>query len=215
MAQIFSRAQVFGMRVALIAAVLFLAGAVLIWRIAVAFNPPIEEPIEQPVPFSHAHHVSQVGIDCRYCHTSVETSAFAGMPPTETCMTCHSRLFTDQPMLQPVVQSFEQSKPIRWNRVHDLPDFVYFNHSVHVRNGVGCVSCHGRVDLMPLTRRVKPLTMQWCLSCHRDPAPHLRPRDRVFDLAWEPPEDRALGRTLVEAYHIPVGRLTDCSVCHR
>ncbi len=216
MAQVFSRAQVLGLRVAMIAVVLFAGGAVVVWRIAVAFSPPIEEPIEQPVPFSHRHHVSDVGLDCRYCHTSVEHSAFAGMPPTETCMTCHSRLFTDQPMLQPVIQSFARNKPIHWKRVHDLPDFVYFNHSIHVQKGVGCVSCHGRVDQMSLTRRVKPLTMQWCLSCHRDPAPHLRPRDRVFDLDWQPKGDRrALGRALMRKYHIATARLTDCSVCHR
>ncbi len=216
MAQVFSRAQVFWLKVAIIAVVLFAGAAVLVWRIAVAFVPPLQEPIEQPVPFSHKHHVSDDGLDCRYCHTSVEDSAFAGMPPTQTCMTCHSRLFTDQPMLRPVIESFERDKPIHWKRVHDLPDFVYFNHSIHIHKGVGCVSCHGRVDEMPLTRRVKPLTMQWCLSCHRDPAPHLRPREHVFDLAWQPAGDRrALGRKLMDEYQVATARLTDCSVCHR
>jgi hypothetical protein len=216
MAQIFSRGRVFGLKVAIIAAPLFVAGAVLIWRIASAFAPPLEEPLEQPVPFSHKHHVGDVGLDCRYCHTSVERSAFAGMPPTETCMTCHSRLFTDQPLLRPVIQSFENNTPIHWKRVHDLPDFVYFDHSIHIKNGVGCVTCHGRVDQMPLTRRVAPLTMQWCLDCHRDPAPNLRPRERVFDLDWSPQGDRrALGLALMQTYHIPNRPLTDCSVCHR
>ncbi len=216
MAQVFSRGKVFGLKIIILAVPLFLTGAVLIWRIATAFAPPLEEPIEQPVPFSHKHHVGDVGLDCRYCHTSVERSAFAGMPPTETCMTCHSSLFTDQPLLRPVVMSFADDKPVHWKRVHDLPDFVYFNHSIHIKNGVGCVTCHGRVDKMALTRRVAPLTMQWCLQCHRDPAPQLRPREHVFDLDWKPQGDRrALGLTLMQTYHIPSRSLTDCSVCHR
>lgn len=171
---------------------------------------------EQPVPFSHEHHVSGLGIDCRYCHTAVETSSFAGLPPTQTCMTCHSQIWTDAPMLRPVRESWRTGEPLRWTRVNDLPDFVYFDHSVHVAAGVSCVSCHGRVDRMPLTKRSRPFHMLECLECHRDPARHLRPREHVFDLAWQPSEPQpALGHRLLEAYGIRVEQLTDCSICHR
>jgi hypothetical protein len=170
----------------------------------------------QPVPFSHLHHVGELGIDCRYCHTSVETSAFAGMPPTKTCMTCHSQLFTNAAMLKPVRESLAKTKPLHWTRIYRLPDYVYFDHSVHVNNGIGCSTCHGRVDRMPLTRQAAPLTMAWCLDCHRNPKPALRPRDQIFNMAWQPPadqDDRAQ-RLLVE-YHIQTQHLTDCSRCHR
>jgi hypothetical protein len=170
----------------------------------------------QPVPFSHAHHVGDVGLDCRYCHTGVETAAFAGMPPTTTCMTCHSQLFTDAPMLAPVRLSLAEGQPLRWTRVHRLPDYVYFDHSVHVANGVGCTTCHGPVQTMPLMRQTAPLTMSWCLDCHRDPTPYLRPRDRIFDSEWTPPSDqREQGRRLLAAYQIKTEHLTDCSRCHR
>ena len=170
----------------------------------------------QPVPFSHEHHVGGLGIDCRYCHTSVETSSFAGIPPTETCMTCHSQLWTHAEMLAPVRDSLSSGKPLRWIRVNDLPDFVYFNHSIHINKGIGCVNCHGRVDRMPLTWQAKTLFMPWCLECHRGPERFVRPREHVFDMAWKPSEDQsALGRRLVEQYHIRVGKLTDCYVCHR
>jgi hypothetical protein len=172
--------------------------------------------LNQPVPFSHAHHVGEVGLDCRYCHTSVETSAFAGMPPTTTCMTCHSRLFTNAEMLAPVRQSLAEGKPIRWTRVHRLPDYVYFDHSIHVAKGVGCSTCHGDVAAMPLMRQVAPLTMEWCLDCHRNPAPNLRPRDKIFDTQWTPPGDQAEeGMRLLVEYHIDTEHLTDCSRCHR
>jgi Cytochrome c7 and related cytochrome c len=215
MSQVFSRDQVFALKVGALAAVGLLVIPVLVWGIAVARVAPRNEPIEQPVPFSHKHHVGDVGIDCRYCHTSVEESAFAGMPPTETCMTCHSQLFTGQPMLAPVVQGFARDRPIRWKRVNELPDFVFFNHSIHVHKGVGCVSCHGRLDRMPLTRRVAPLTMQWCLACHRNPVPHLRPREHVFDMDWQPGPDTPGGAVLMARYGVQLDRLTDCSVCHR
>lgn len=172
--------------------------------------------LNQPVPFSHAHHVGEVGLDCRYCHTSVETSAFAGMPPTTTCMTCHSRLFTNAEMLAPVRQSLAEGKPIRWTRVHRLPDYVYFDHSIHVAKGVGCSTCHGNVAAMPLMRQVAPLTMAWCLDCHRNPAPNLRPLDKIFDTQWTPPKDQDdQGKRLLVAYHIDTAHLTDCSRCHR
>lgn len=180
------------------------------WRTEVGYAP------EQPVPFSHEHHVGGLGIDCRYCHTSVETAATAGFPPMETCMTCHSQIWTGAPMLEPVREGYARDVALRWIRVHDLKDFAYFDHSVHVSAGVGCETCHGRVDRMPLTRQVEPLTMQWCLDCHRDPAPALRPREAVFEMGWRPPADRrALGQTLIEAHGIEVGSLDNCYVCHR
>lgn len=144
----------------------------------------VEVAYEQPVPFSHDHHVGGIGIDCRYCHTTVEVSAKAGIPPTKTCMTCHSQVWKDAPMLEPVRASFREDKSIPWVRVHDLPDFVYFDHSIHVNKGVGCESCHGRVDKMPLMWRQNTLNMEWCLSCHRDPTPNLRPKDAIYEMGW-------------------------------
>ncbi|HQZ64818.1 MAG TPA: cytochrome c3 family protein [Planctomycetaceae bacterium] len=136
--------------------------------------------IEQTVPFSHHHHVNDIGIDCRYCHQSVETSAVAGVPPTQVCMNCHRELWKQSDMLAPVRASWKDNQPLVWNRVHDLPDYVYFNHSIHLHKGIGCYECHGRIDEMPLTRQAAPLTMQWCLECHRDPEQHVRPRSLVF-----------------------------------
>jgi len=174
-------------------------------------------PRDQPIQFSHFHHVGGMGLDCRYCHTSVEEAAFAGIPPTRTCMNCHSQIFADAPILEPVRTSFETGRPLRWVRVHDLPDFVYFDHSIHVRKGIGCSTCHGRVDLMPLARQTASLQMEWCLECHRAPERFVRPRDRVFDMTYQPPADQiALGRRLVKQYGIADPRhLTSCSVCHR
>jgi hypothetical protein len=189
--------------------------AIFLWRGVMAYQAGVNDPLEQPVPFSHKHHVTDEGIDCRYCHSSVETSAFAGMPPLSTCMTCHSQLFTDQPVLAPLIRAFQSDVSLRWQRVHDLPDFVYFNHSIHIAKGVGCASCHGQVDQMPLTWRVAPLTMQWCLDCHRAPEQYLRPRDQVFNLHWQAKDQRALGAQLLVSYHIDKRRLTECSVCHR
>ena len=172
--------------------------------------------INQPVPFSHEHHVGEVGIDCRYCHTSVEDGRFAGLPPTKTCMTCHSQLWTNAAMLAPVRESLATDTPIHWNRVNQLPDYVYFDHSVHVRNGVGCTTCHGDIAHMPLTRQAAPLTMRWCISCHLDPAKNLRPPDKIFATDWTPPADQAArGKELMKLYQIHQKHLTDCSVCHR
>jgi len=216
MAQVFQPPLVLALKLGAIAVLLFVFVALLGWRISIAPHPAIGSPVEQAVPFSHKHHVGDVGLDCRYCHTSVETSAFAGLPPTHTCMTCHSQLFTDSPMLAPVIRSFETGIPLQWNRVHDLPDFVYFNHSIHIAKGVGCATCHGPIDRMPLTWRIAPLEMQWCLDCHRAPQKYLRPRDKVFDVDWHPVGDQlVLGRKLLAANHIHVSSLTDCSVCHR
>ena len=184
------------------------------------FQSPNETQVrvvrEQPVPFSHEHHVDQLGIDCRYCHTSVETEGFAGIPPTHTCMSCHSQIWKDSPMLQPVRDSLAKDEPLRWTRVHDLPDYVYFHHGAHVSHGIGCSSCHGRVDKMPLTYKAEPMTMEWCLNCHRHPEKYIRPKEEVFNMAWQPPSDQEeRGRKLINDYHIPVDRLTNCSVCHR
>jgi Cytochrome c7 and related cytochrome c len=172
--------------------------------------------LRQPIPFSHKHHVGDDGIDCRYCHTSVEKSAFAGLPPTTTCMTCHSQLFTNAQMLAPVRTSLAQHKPIHWQRVHRLPDYVYFDHSVHIAKGIGCTTCHGQVETMPLMRQNAPLTMGWCIDCHRDPKPYLRPKSQVFSTTWTPPKDQlAEAKKLLVQYRIDTEHLTDCSRCHR
>ena len=173
-----------------------------------------QQVIEQPVPFSHDHHVGEVGIDCRYCHSTVEKSSFAGMPATSTCMGCHSILFSDAPILEPVRASFRDSKPIEWNRVYDLPDFVYFNHSIHVAKGIGCTTCHGEIGRMPLTWKASSLKMEWCIACHRDPAKFVRPREEVFNPDWEPSTLSSAQRAaLVKEYRIT--SKTSCSVCHR
>ncbi len=181
------------------------------------YNTNQDVHVDQPIQFSHAHHVGGMGIDCRYCHTSVEESAFANIPPTKTCMNCHSQIWLNAPILEPVRASFRDDTPLQWTRVHDLPDFVYFNHSIHVKQGVGCATCHGRVDTMPLMYQASPLTMQWCLDCHRNPAQYVRPRDQVFNMAWQPPAgDPEMGERLVKEYNIAsVGQLTNCSTCHR
>jgi len=171
-------------------------------------------PVTQPVPFSHQHHVGGVGLDCRYCHTSVEKSSFAGIPPTQTCMNCHARLWNDSPILLPVRESFRTGESISWTRVHNLADFVYFDHAVHVAKGVACVTCHGRVDRMPLIWKSASLHMEWCLECHLRPERYLTPREAIFAMDWEPPADReALGRRLVREYNVRTR--TDCSTCHR
>lgn len=215
MSQVFHPRFGFRARLALLGVLVLIVGGCLAWRGMTGDPHRLGEPVAQPVPFSHKHHVGDDGIDCRYCHADVETSAFAGLPPISTCMTCHSQLFTDTPMLRPVVESWRSGRALRWNRVYQLPDFVYFDHSIHVAKGVGCVTCHGRVDRMPLTRRVVSLSMKWCLDCHRDPQKYLRPRDRVFDLDWHAEDPQRLGMRLVRAYRIDTARLTDCSVCHR
>jgi hypothetical protein len=169
---------------------------------------------EQPIQFSHERHVAGNGIDCRYCHTSVETSAFAGIPPTKTCMNCHSQVFANSPYLEPVRSSFRTGESIKWTRVHDLPDFVYFNHSIHVAKGIGCSTCHGRVDRMPLMVQVQSLNMQWCVDCHRAPEKYVRPREAVYQMDYQAPADQAaLGRKLVDEYRIR--KLIGCSTCHR
>jgi hypothetical protein len=165
--------------------------------------------LAQPVPFSHEHHVRGVGLDCRYCHTTVEEGRFAGVPAAETCMHCHAHVFPDAAYLAPVRESWRSGAPLAWQRVHDLADFTYFDHGAHVQAGVGCETCHGRVDRMALTAQGASLTMDWCVDCHRDPAPHLRPTDAVFDVGWRPAGGEAV------AAHADVAADTSCSVCHR
>jgi hypothetical protein len=171
---------------------------------------------DQPVPFSHQLHAGGLKIDCRYCHSGVEVSASAGVPPTQTCMTCHSQIKTDSAALAPVRESFESGVPVAWNRVHDLADFAYFNHSIHIAKGVGCSTCHGNIAEMAKVEQVQPLTMGWCLQCHRNPEQYLRPPESIYDTTWQPPPNQAeQGAALLTSYNIKVGKLTNCSICHR
>ena len=208
-ANTFARASVVG--------VLLLAGGTVGLLIVIGRSSYVtraEEFVEQPIQFSHLHHAGDDGIDCRYCHTSVETSSFAGIPPTKTCMNCHSQIWSTAATLEPVRASFREDRPLRWIRVHDLPDFVYFNHSIHVKKGVGCETCHGRVDQMPLTVQKNSLQMDWCLGCHRAPEQFVRPRSEVFTMGYRPPVPQSvLGPKLVHEYGIQ--SLTTCSTCHR
>ncbi len=171
----------------------------------------------QPVPFSHKHHSGELGIDCRYCHTQVETQATAGLPPTHTCMTCHSEIWTGSEMLAPVRQSLAQDQPLHWTRVNCLPDYVYFNHSIHIAKGVGCSSCHGAVDTMQLTYPAQSFRMEFCLTCHRAPQDYLRPASEIWNMEWTPPPDQAArGAALSREHHVAgPERLSDCSICHR
>jgi len=195
-----------------------LAAAGVVWLVLEVNRSPYVTQAgvarEQPVPFSHQHHVGGLGIDCRYCHTTVEVSATAGIPPTKVCMNCHSQIWLDSPMLEPVRESFRKDRSIEWTRVHDLPDFAYFNHSAHVNQGVGCTTCHGRVDRMPLMWQQASLQMEWCLECHRNPERYVRPQDQVFNVAWEPPDDQLeQGARLVRERQIHPR--TNCNTCHR
>lgn len=170
----------------------------------------------QPVAYSHQQHVGELGLDCRYCHTAVEESNSAGLPSTETCMGCHAQVATDSVALEPVSASLADGEGLAWIRVHDLADYVYFNHAVHVAQGVGCETCHGRIDQMPVVSKAENLQMDWCLECHREPERFVRPRDQVFTMGWEPPVDQAaLGEELIAEHGIRVDGLTDCSICHR
>ncbi len=173
--------------------------------------------VVQDVPFSHQHHVGILGIDCRYCHTAVERSAFAGIPPTKTCMNCHSQIWVGSEMLQPVRESYRTNESLHWKRVYNLPGFVYFDHSIHVQEGIGCSECHGRIDEMPFTYQAPSLLMEWCIDCHRNPEQHIRPREQVFNLKYRHPSDQLeQGRKLVAEYGVkdPTS-LTSCTICHR
>jgi hypothetical protein len=198
--------------------VLVIGGAVyatiIVW---LGFSPKTTDvgyAPKQPVPYSHALHVGQLGMDCMYCHSTVNEAAHAAVPPTQTCMNCHSMVRANSEKLIPVRESYATGMPVEWIRVHDLPDYAYFNHSAHVRRGIGCVSCHGRIDTMEVVYQVEPLSMGWCLECHRNPERHLRPLDTVTQMDWMPDEDQeVLGARLAEMYDInpPV----DCNSCHR
>ncbi len=185
---------------------------------------------QQPVPFSHEHHVGGLGIDCRYCHTSVEEASFAGMPPTKTCMNCHAQIWTNANLLEPVRNSYVSGKPIHWKRVNDLPDYVYFDHSIHIHKGIGCNDCHGPVDRMPLMYPAATLQMEWCMNCHRAPEKFLRPTDQVFNMRYQSPtsrypvvvdgktfvDQRKLGDYLSKKYSVRTAQdITSCSTCHR
>ena len=204
-----SKVSIFGL--------LSLVGGLILLAIVLARSSYVTRQqifVEQPLQFSHMHHVTDDGIDCRYCHTSVETSSFAGIPPTKTCMNCHSVLFANAAFLEPVRASFRDNRPLHWVRVHDLPDFVYFNHSIHIKKGVGCETCHGRIDQMPLTYQQNSLLMEWCVDCHRNPAPNLRPRAEITTMGYRPAKDQAeLGPELMKAYNVHPS--ISCSTCHR
>ena len=219
MAQIFHRSTNTISRVSIYGAV-FIAAALGYLGWAVTESPyftDVNVPREQPVPFSHKHHVTDDGIDCRYCHTSVEKSSFAGIPSTHICMSCHSRLWTTSPMLEPVRLSYQTDKSLEWTRVNALPDFAYFDHSIHINKGVGCTTCHGPIGEMPLTWRANTLYMRWCIDCHKHPERFVRRREDVFKADYQPPHDQlALGRRLVKEYKIKdATQLTDCYTCHR
>jgi hypothetical protein len=232
MGQIFHRSTNSLARLSIIGTVVVVGG--LLWFFAEMQRSPyyMGQGVApaQPVPFSHQHHVGGLGIDCRYCHTSVEVSGFAGIPPTKTCMNCHAQIWTNAALLEPVRESFRSGRSLEWTRVYDLPDYVYFDHSIHINKGVGCASCHGRMDTMPLTWPNQALTMEWCLSCHREPEKNLRPREQVFNMRYEQPSSRnpvefdgktytdqiALGNVIKDKYHLrSVHDLTSCSTCHR
>jgi hypothetical protein len=210
MAQIFSEQFVLFLKVGALVIVFATLLGIGIARWQTDYANAMGEPVAQPIPFSHKHHVGDDGIDCRYCHTGVEKEAVAGIPSSEICMTCHSQLFTDAPLLAPLRQSARTHRPLAWTRVYDLPDFVYFDHSIHINKGVACIECHGHIDRMPLTARVAPITMQWCIDCHRNPAPHLHAQADIFAM------DRATEHHPVPLYHlVSERRRTDCSTCHR
>lgn len=229
----FAKATIFG--------AVFIVGGVA-WAASVwvrsSYVTQVDVVRDQPVPFSHDHHVKGLGIDCRYCHVSVETSAFAGIPSTEICMGCHAQIWADSALLAPVRESDRTRQPLAWTRVHDVADFVYFDHSIHVAKGIGCESCHGRVDEMPLMRKAVAMHMEWCLECHRHPELAVRPQTEVFKFGYrqgtplqgdedttfrsdedEPPrtvsQESPDGEQLVKDYGIVKEQLTDCVICHR
>ena len=228
-------AQVFPKSMNVIARTAALAGPVIFGTILVTgaaffrsdYTTGAGAVIEQPVPFSHKHHVSELGIHCLYCHTSVEKSANAGLPPTKTCMNCHQQIWQGAELLDPVRNSYHNDTPIAWNKVHNLPHYTYFNHSIHVSKGVGCYSCHGPIDEMNLVYQQNTLLMEWCLNCHREPEKHLRPKDEIFNMDWKPSDETnpdtgepetqlSLGKRLKEEYMVrEPSVITNCSMCHR
>lgn len=217
MAQVFHRSTNTVVRAGMVAVVVAISGFAALWyAFNLSYGNRLYVPIDQPVQFSHKHHVADDGIDCRYCHTSVEKSAYAGMPATQTCMSCHSQIWSDSPELQPVRASYTSGQSIQWNRVHDMPDYVYFNHSIHLKKGISCVSCHGRIDKEPLAKKVNTMTMQWCLDCHKHPERFIRPRSEIFNWDYKAPANQnELGRKLLVEYKVlPRWQMTNCSICH-
>jgi hypothetical protein len=205
------------MSLAGLAAFVVIVGTVVFASMRSGWATKQNEIVEQPIQFSHLHHVGGEGFDCRYCHTSVENSSFAGIPPTKTCMNCHSEIWANAPILEPVRASLRDNKNLTWIRVNDLPDFVYFNHQIHIHQGVGCATCHGPIDKMPMVYQAKSLLMEFCLDCHRAPEKYLRPRSEVFNMAYQAPANQIeLGLQLKKEYNVAsVQHLTSCSVCHR
>jgi hypothetical protein len=220
MAQIFLPSFDTYVRLGLIFACTLFLSLLLLGPVAAGstFESRVGWPVEQPVPFSHQHHVAGLGIDCRFCHATVETGAHAGFPSTHVCMTCHSQIWTEAPMLAPVRESLASGRPLVWNRVAKLPDFAFFNHAIHIDRGVGCVECHGRVDRMPLLTRAKPFQMRFCLECHRDPASRLRPANavtRMAPLTWDAAAHRRFARAAARRFGLDPARLDKCDICHR
>ena len=229
MAQIFPKSMNILARVSILAVPFLAAGAgtggAAFYRSD--YTTGAREVTEQPVPFSHKHHVAQLGIDCKYCHTSVEVANAAGFPPTKTCMNCHQQMWQGADLLSPVRNSYANGTPIAWNQVHNVPHYTYFNHSIHVGKGIGCYSCHGNVDEMNLIYQSKTLLMEWCLACHRQPELYLRPKDEIYNLKWKaedvtnpdtgkPYDQLTLGKVLKEAHQVrEAGVITNCSMCHR
>ena len=219
MAQLFSREASVRLNWLLLTVLVFVpvVGSAAWWAL---YHSPLRTrkniPIEQPIPFSHKHHAGELGIDCRYCHSTVDRSAFAGLPPIHTCMSCHSQVWKTSAVLEPVRAAASTGIVLPWVRVNDLPQYVYFDHSAHVNHGIGCSTCHGRVDEMETVSRAVAFDMRWCLACHRDPAKYVRPENAVMTMDWSPaPNQLALGRKLVASYHIETKHLTDCVTCHR
>ena len=219
MAQFFKKSANNIARISIVAAVVLAGVAGLAYTIIARSSYLTGHHVEkqQPVQFSHKHHVGDDGIDCRYCHQTVETTASAGMPSTQTCMNCHSQLWADSPYLEPVRASFRDNKPIEWERVHDLPEFTYFNHSIHVAKGVGCSTCHGPIDNMPAVYQENTLQMEWCIACHRAPEKFIRPKKEIFNMQWQDGDiDTAEREKLKVDYRIRSKEmLTSCSACHR
>lgn len=218
MSQIFHPRMNLIVRGALLALILGLIGVAVL--VANLVKSPLMTNVgvakAQPVAYSHQQHVGGLGLDCRYCHSSVEESNTAGIPSTEICMGCHTEVAPDSPALALVRASQEENTPLAWIRVHDLADYVYFNHAIHIQGGIGCETCHGRIDQMAVVAKAETLQMEWCLDCHRAPEQYVRPRDAVFAMGWEPPADQlAQGQQLLADYGIDVAPLTDCSICHR
>lgn len=218
MAQVFHHAANTVAKVTMLVVIGLIAGLCIFgWEVNNSYNVYRKEPLRQPIPFSHKHHVTDDGIDCRYCHTTVETSSFAGIPPTHTCMSCHSKIWVNSPMLAPVRDSYQTDTSISWVRVNELPDFVYFNHSIHIAKGIGCTTCHGPIGDMPITYRQNTLYMRWCINCHKHPYKYIRPKSEVFSVTYKPPADQiAMGHRLVAEYHVkPQLVITSCYTCHR